>query len=339
MSKKWIIILVVMLVLTNLVQGVLWFRNKANTVASYEAEQTALVAQLQAYGDDVKCYTVKTSVKPGDTITTDNIEAITYPSSYVTDQMITNPSEIYGKLFKVTLAHGTPITYNMVMEDDVRADTRDYDIVLDMWPVGLTAGDYIDINVEMPYGDRYIVVPYKRVYEVNENTLKVHFTAGELDTYLGALVDEALNAEYGCTMFATRYVEPGLQDEAVAYYAVPNNIAALIQKNPNIVDKEELSKTNEWRSSIEELLTIFRDTEDTVDADGKRLAEQRAAYAESVMTDVNSRRDEEEQNGVAEESDNTNGDEFGWEEVSPAEMSNAVENEFDELEDAAGGTD
>lgn len=337
MSKKWVIILAVALVLTNVIQGFLWFRNKANTVARYEAEQTALTMQLQAYGSDVKCYTVKTSVKPGDTITADNIEVITYPSSYVTDQMVTSPTDIYGKLFKVTLVHGTPITYNMVMEDDVRADTRDYDIILDMWPVGLTAGDYIDINIEMPYGDRYIVVPYKRVYEVNENTLKVHFTAAELDTYLGALVDLALNSEYGATVFATRYVEPGLQDKAVAYYAVPNNIAALIQKNPNIVDKAELGETNQWRSSIEELLTIFRDTEDTVDSDGERLAEMRQEYSDSVMTDVNSRRDEEAQNGDSTStSSSSGGDEFGWEEVSPAGVSNQLEDTMNSVENAGG---
>ena len=34
-----------------------------------------------------------------------------------------------------------------------------------------------------------------------------------------------------CRLYATRYVEPGLQQDAIAYYAVPDNIAALLQKN------------------------------------------------------------------------------------------------------------
>lgn len=333
MYKKWIIIIVISVILTNAIQGFVWFKNKANTVARYEEQQAQLVNQLQAYGSDTTCYTVKTSVKPGDEITPDNIEAITYPSSYVYDQMVTDASDIYGKLFKVALMHGTPITYNMTMEDEVRADTRDFDILLDTWPVGLEAGDYIDINITMPYGDRYIVVPFKRVYEVNENSLKVHFTAAELDTYLGACVDEALNEQYGATIYATRYVEPGLQDSAVSYYAVPTNIAALIQKNPNIVDKQELGETNQWRASIEELLTIFRDSEDTVDSDGEKLHDKREEYRESIMSDVNTRRDmmEDENSGTYKD------DEFSWEDTSPAEAQAEVEDSINNVENMTAG--
>lgn len=335
MNRKWIIIIVVTVILTNVIQGVFWFKNKANTVARYEEQQLQLVNQLQAYGSDTTCYTVKTSVKPGDEITPENIEPITYPASYVYEQMVTDANDIYGKLFKVSLAHGTPITFNMTMDDDVRADTRDYDILLDTWPVGLEVGDYIDININMPYGDRYIVVPYKRVYQVNENSLKVHFTAAELDTYLGAYVDYALNVEYGCSIYATRYVEPGLQDQAVAYYAVPTNIAALIQKNPNVVDKEELSKANEWRSSIEELLTIFRDMEDTVDTDGEKLYNQRERYNESIMSDVNTARDLQANEEV--EAAESEEDEFGWEDTTPGEAQGQLEDSLDNVEGEVTG--
>lgn len=317
-NKVVIIVLCLVLVLSNAGQAFFWFNNKKNTVAKYEEEQTKLLMQLQAYGSDVTCYTVKTTVKPGDKITPDNVEAITYPSSYVTDQMVTDPSEIYGKLFKITLAHGTPITKNMTMVDEIRADTRDYDIIVDTWPVGLEPGDYIDINIQMPYGDRYIVVPYKRVYEVNENTLKVYLTAAELDTYIGAYIDHALNEQYGSQIFATRYVEPGLQDEAVAYYAVPSNIATLMQKNPNIVDKEELSKANQWRSSIEELLAIFRDYDDTVDSDGATLAAMRARYMESVKSDVDAERSDREKNGDSSTSDSYSDDDI-WDDTSAGE--------------------
>lgn len=316
-SRVAIIILAVALVLTNVGQGFFWFNNKKNTIAKYEEQQTELLMQLQAYGDDVTCYTVKTTVKPGDKISPDNVEAITYPASYVTDQMVTDPNEIYGKLFKITLAHGTPITKNMTMVDEIRADTRDYDIIVDTWPVGLEVGDYIDINIQMPYGDRYIVVPYKRVYEVNENTLKVYLTAAELDTYIGAYIDHALNEQYGSQIFATRYVEPGLQDEAVAYYAVPSNIATLMQKNPNIVDKEELGKANQWRSSIEELLLIFRDYDDTVDSDGATLAAMRARYMDAVKNDVETERSDREQNADAEgDEDSEYSDDTMWEDTS-----------------------
>lgn len=137
----------------------------------------------------------------------------------------------------------------------------------------------------MPYGDDYVVLSHKRVYSITENTIKLYLTELEWNLYQGAMVDFFLNTEYGCVIYADKYVEPGLQQKAVNYYAVPSNIAALLQKNPNIVDKEEAASLNDWRKSLEELLVIFRDNDDTVDADGSRLATGRAGLNDAVNTD------------------------------------------------------
>ena len=171
------------------------------------------------------------------------------------------------------------------MFEEVDDTLRDRDIVLDRITVGIAVGDYVDIRMTMPYGDDYVVIPHKRVYGINEGTIKLYLTELEWNTYLGAEVDYYLNKEYGCTIYADKYVEPGLQQDAVAYYAVPTNIAALLQKNPNIVDKEAAGSLNEWRESIEQLLVIFRDEEDTVDSDGTKLSTGRSEFNEAVNSD------------------------------------------------------
>lgn len=308
-NKRWVILLVVLLILCTGLSIFLGIKSKQKVVAKYEEEQSKLLATINAYGSEVTVYTVKSSVQAGEEITRDNVVAMTQYSSSVTDQMVRSLDDILGKEFKIALSNGTPITYNMVMEESIQADTREHDIILDSWPVGLIAGDYIDLKITMPYGDDYIVVPHKRVYQVNENTLKLYMTTDEWAAYVGAFVDYSLNQAYGATIYADKYVEPGIQVAAVSYYAVPTNIAALLQKNPNVVDKEAVGATNEWRSSIEELLTIFRDTEDTVDTDGATLADKRAEYNQAVKTDMNTARE----NAEEAEGDNTDSDEeFTW---------------------------
>ena len=331
--KRWVIILIVLIVLSNACSIFLCIKNKEKVVAKYEEEQAKLVATINAYGSEVTVYTVKSSVQPGEEITDENVVPMTSYSSVVTDQMVTDMNSIRGKEFKIAISNGTPITKNMVMVEPVRADTRDKDIILDSWPVGLVSGDYIDIKLTMPYGDDYVVVPHKRVYEVNDNTLKLHLNAVEWADYVGAFVDYSLNQKYGATLYADKYVEPGLQEAAVAYYAVPNNIAALLQKNPNIVDKESLGATSEWRSSIEELLAIFRDSEDTVDTDGATLAEKRAEYNEAVNSDMQTEREAQAEEEIEEETYESSTDDT-WEDANQSAVAGAdnLDAAFDEAE-------
>lgn len=331
--KVWVIVLAVLLVVTNALNFFIGMKGREKVVAAYEAEQAKLLATIQAYGNEVTVYTVKSTAQPGETISRDNVVPMTTVSSAVTDQMVQNLNDIVGKEFKIALANGTPITYNMVMAESVRADTRDKDITLDSWPVGLVAGDYIDLKITMPYGDDYIIVSHKRVYEVNDNTLKLHLTADEWNRYLGAFVDYSLNTKYGATIYADKYVEPGIQTAAVPFYAVPTNIAALLQKNPNIVDKEEIGSTNEWRASIEELLSIFRDSEDTVDTDGATLAEKRAQYNEAVRADRDTRREEEAGTGSSSYTEGYTEDDV-WEDMNAVSATDTLDTTVNSVSNA-----
>lgn len=287
MNKKVVIALIVGTVVVT--GGTSFFLAKMHTTKVEEqlnAKITSLESTITAYGTEVPCYTVTSSVKAGDEITEDNLVVLNKPSTYVTAQDVTNSSEIIGKYFKIPLTYGTTLTYDMVMDEDVYDDTKEYDIIVDSWPVGLSVGDYIDIEIVYPYGDLYTVLSKKRVQSLNGETLKVHMDKAEHYKYEGAFVDYALNKEYGTTLRAVKYVEPGLQQAAISYYAVPDNIAALIQADPNVVEKTDYAALQSWRSGIDELLAIFRDEDDTVDTDGSKLAEMRDTYNGAVMTDV-----------------------------------------------------
>lgn len=304
-----LIVATVFFFILNIVQFVYWRNITDETRETYTAEIAELNATIASYGEPVEVYTVTAAVKAGDVIEAENIETMKMYSSLLTDQYVTNPKDITDRYYKVAVNPGTPIMKNMVMDEELDDSMRDRDIILDRMTVGLEEGDYIDIRMTMPYGDDYVVLSHKRVYELNDGTIKLHLNELEWNTYQGALIDYFLNKEYGCTLYADKYIEPGLQQDAVKFYAVPTNIAALLQKNPNIINKDEASSLNEWRNSIEELLVIFRDEEDTVDADGSRLATGRQTMNEAVNADRQTNAEEKAEQEALEEEQNADGEE------------------------------
>lgn len=288
MSSKFNIafcVAAVILLILNIGQFFVWRGINISNSETYSASIAELNATLAAYGPDVTVYTVSSAVKAGDVVLEENIESFTIPSSVDNDQYVHSISELTDRVFKIAVNPGTPITTNMTMAEVIEDDMRDRDIVLDRYTVGLEIGDYIDVRITMPYGDDYVVIPHKRVYALGDNTVKLYLSEFEWFQYQGAMVDYYLNVDYGATIYADKYIEPGIQQAAVKYYAVPTNIAALIQKNPNIIDKAEANDLNTWRSAIEELLIIFRDEEDTVDSDGSKFNSGRTSYNEAVNSD------------------------------------------------------
>lgn len=309
---------VVIFIGLNIFQFLFWRSTNTEVAEKYTQEIANLERELAGYGDEITVYTVTSAVKAGDEITEENVETMKMYSSLLTEQFVTNPDDIIGRYFKIAVNPGTPILYNMAMDEELDDSARDRDIVLDRMTVGLEPGDYIDIRITMPYGDDYVVLSHKRIYGIGENTIKLHLNEYEWNVYQGALIDYFLNSEYGCTIYGDKYIEPGIQNDAVAFYAVPTNIASLLQKNPNIIDKQEAASLNEWRASLEQLLVIFRDNEDTVDADAGRLASGRLTLNEGVESDRATKAEQdaeaaEEAEQAAAEGEEAADDDF-WEE-------------------------
>lgn len=321
-----LIVATVILLVLNIGQFIVWRGINVSTSETYAASIADLNATLAAYGPDVTVYTVSSAVKAGDVVASDNIEPFTIPSSVDSDQFVHNSSELVGRVFKIAVNPGTPITSNMTMSEPIEDDMRDRDIVLDRYTVGLEIGDYIDVRITMPYGDDYLVLNHKRVYDIGESTVKLYLSEFEWMQYQGAMVDYYLNQSYGATIYADKYIEPGVQQAAVKYYAVPTNIAALIQKNPNIIEKAEANDLNSWRSAIEELLIIFRDEEDTVDTDGSKFNSGRSTYNESVNSDrvTKAEETEETEDTTVEEEEEELGDDF-WEEDITTEVQDVTD--------------
>ncbi len=126
---------------------------------------------------------------------------------------------------------------NEIYTDDARQ--QEYNMVI--LPVDLVTGDYVDIRMQLPSGQDYIVVSKKRVTipdisgEYLTDTIKMNMAEDEILSLSCAIV-EAYKMD-GTKLYATKYVDAGLQQASIPTYVVNNEVARLMDSDANIVEK------------------------------------------------------------------------------------------------------
>ena len=151
---------------------------------------------------------------------------------------------------KVTMNKNTVITPNLVVQSDevVTDDVRQQEYNMVVLPVDLMTNDYIDIRLMTPSGQDFIVVSKAEV-DIPTNldgsyitdTIRVNLREDEILSMSSAIV-EAYGL-LGSKLYATKYVEAGMQEAALPTYTPNAAVTAQIQSNPNIVSiaSEELA--------------------------------------------------------------------------------------------------
>ena len=266
--------------LTNAVQFLIWHSSFASTKSAYTKQISALQNTLKEIGPLTDVYTVKASTDGGQAISLSNLTPIKMPQSIVQGQYILDPSTVVGKYLKILTNPGTPLLKDLLMTDPINSTSREVDIVYSMSTIGLKVGDYVDYRITFPTGEDYIVLSHKRVYGVNGRSIKLVMDETELQLYNSAVVDWYLHSSQGAVTYTTKYTDPGIQDPAKVFYAVPANILAVIQADPNIIDKASTSLAS-GRSIINSAIKSISD-----EAGGK-LSTGRTSEENSLSTGSN----------------------------------------------------
>ena len=154
-----------------------------------------------------------------------------------------------GKLAKVNLNPGTVLTTDLVYEEEpLTADVRSQEYNVITLPSQIQTGEYIDVRLRTPEGRDLIVVSHKEVTIPNmgvdsTNCIWIDLSEEEILMMSCAIVESyEMN---GAKLYATRYVEPGIQDAATPTYVPNDETRALIERDPNIVEeaKNQLLQT------------------------------------------------------------------------------------------------
>lgn len=300
-----------------LVSGI-WFGVMMHRTGSLEKKYTGEVAKLEstlnALGPSVTCYTLSESFWnnnnkdiAGRTITDDSLQAISVPSSLVGTAYVTNKEDIVGKYYKVNIEPGTPITSDLVMAEIMDNTLRDIDISVSTWVVGMRVGDYVDIRLTLPYGEDYIVLTHKRIQSIGDKTVKMYLTEDEWNTYQSAMVDYYLYSQKGARIYFSKYVAPGLQTEATAFYAISDRIKEVIRTNPNIVALAQMEAQSALRPVIDGYLEQAKSPNTTIEQEAAAISAGRSLYTSDVSSDYRSNKEMQNQQVDAYNPETTNG--------------------------------
>lgn len=163
-------------------------------------------------------------------------------SSLTSENFLTAVTE--NSLYKINLKAGTILSTDMIAqaEDITQDDTREQEYNMIVLPTYLEIDNYIDVRLRLPSGEDYIVVSKKKVTNADENTMWIRLSEDEILTLSNAIV-EAYQID-GALLYATTYVEPGIQAGASVTYVPTMSVSQLINSNPNVIQtaKEELAK-------------------------------------------------------------------------------------------------
>ena len=262
----------------------------------------------------VYAYVVVDTIASGADITADKVQGVEVNLSVATDTSTFysaqtrdaegNPTaDSTGALLptglkaKVDLNPGTILTTDLTYEGEaIRNDLRSEEFNVITLPSQLQTGEYIDIRLRTPDGRNLIVVSHKEVTIPtlagvdSENCIWIDLTEEEILMMSCAIVESyKMN---GAKLYATRYVEPGIQEAATVTYVPNDETRALIERDPNIVQEaknELLTVLNSNNALVRPGINNAVNNEDAADNvidktedEITSLKEERELYIESI---------------------------------------------------------
>lgn len=254
-------ILIVLLIVSWAAAGFFIYKMKESndeSIVSKEAEIASLEEYIASIGELVPAYVVANDVPSGKQIEESDLAVIDVPLAMATN-VISDSSEILGWNFKLPMTAGTIITYDCVYEQIITNDMRYYDVLLDLLPIGLQPGTFVDIRMKIGTGSDYVVIPHRQVVEINGNVLKLILTEEDIQIFSGALIDnivfndeikvnkdinedgvidddDAID-EIGSYLYAVEYVVGGVQEKATNFYAPSSIVQSIMNNDPNITTR------------------------------------------------------------------------------------------------------
>lgn len=197
---------------------------------------------------------------------------------------------------KIDINAGTPVTTDMITErtELVNKDVRLEEYNMLKLPTRLKVGDYIDIRLTLPAGQNYIVVSKKEVKQCDLTTIWVEMSEDEITIMNNAIIESYIMPS--AQLYATTYVEPGLQVAATPTYPISQAVSNARKTNPNILqeaidaynDRVAQNNPTQDRNYVEQALSQYAEdrlenVEDGVEESRTKALEAREEYLDGLM--------------------------------------------------------
>lgn len=228
-------------------------------------QNAALQSSIDAIGPTTTAYTVAAAVTDKDIVAAEDFVPILMPTANITEDTVVNIDSIVGKLYKVDIQPGTVITSSLIVDKIHEEPVYEADLYFSYLPLGLKVGDYVNVTLVLPYGQKFIVTNHVRVEQIvlEANVIKVWFTAAQQELWNSAMKDLDIYGSKGLTVHLEKYVEPALHEDVVPFYPVRSEMEAVINANPNIPDAR-LCINSRLRKQIDDMLSVISEEEGNV---------------------------------------------------------------------------
>lgn len=247
-----------------------------------------------------KIYVVSKDINSGETIDISKLKEINLTTSAIPSNAISVSNITESTIAKINLKSGTVITNDMVQESDnkITADLRKQEYNMVILPSQIQSGDYIDIRLRLSNGVDYIVASKKSV-EIptingveSANSIIVNMNETEIMVMSNAIIEAYI--DQGSLLYATTYVEPGMQETVIPTYVPSGTVQNAINANPNIEQEAKnalFARYNQnaaTRTNVIEgtLAQYAQDRVDNIEAGVQeqitKAKEERQSYLESL---------------------------------------------------------
>lgn len=235
-----------------------------------------------------EAYSLISDVEANQEITRDMLKEVYVPTgaspedSFSIGELRINDNKYYAK---TDMKSNTLLSKSMLYKDTkISKSTREAEYSFINLPLNLNEEDSVDIRIQFPSGDDFILLPKKKIKDISGLTVWINVEEEEILRMSSAVVDAYIE---GAKIYAISYVDKNMQDAPIPTYPVKKNVNDIIKKSPNIVGLAESVLIDRNRETLEESLK----TMDPSDADKVRAEE----YSTKQKVESDNRRLTEEE--------------------------------------------
>ncbi|OAZ40461.1 SAF domain-containing protein [Paenibacillus polymyxa] len=194
-------------------------------------------------------WAVVRDISPGEQITSNDLKGIKVPASQAPSNLLANKNEVSGTTAKIELKKGSVLTSAMITANEpTPKDLRNRELKVVVLPSSLKSGDEVDIRIQFPTGQDYILLSKKKISRLEGPIVWVTMNEQEILSLSSAIVDAYLHK---ASIYALTYVDPQFQPKAIPTYPPNAQVLALMNSDPNLVRVAEQKLSKQLRDSLE----------------------------------------------------------------------------------------
>ncbi|CAM3661147.1 MULTISPECIES: SAF domain-containing protein [Paenibacillus] len=204
-------------------------------------------------------WTVARTVPAGGTVKAEDLKSVPMPANLVPQGMITDQNAVIGKSAKIELQPGTPLMPSMLYESaPIPKDLRVQEFHVIQLPSNLQKGQYIDVRINFPTGEDFVLLAKKKARELSGNVIWLEMNEMDILRTSSAIIDAYLQ---GARLYALPYIEPGLQESAVVNYPANPKVLDLMEHDPNLLEKATTELARQLRTTLDDNLKAMSESD------------------------------------------------------------------------------